>query len=138
MENQSERPVELIRAKGTKGILWRRNPRIGWWGKSSNILVPGAGSLVVLGAVITDAVVAPDHDEPVPDGCSTCMQCLTGCPTGAIIDTGVIDARKCLAWLVQTDGEFLWQTLVHDLCKHCTTYKVCTKHRNQLDVLNRL
>ena len=79
---------------------------IGWWGKSSNILVPGAGSLVVLGAVVTDAVIAPDHDAPVADGCSTCTRCLDGCPTGAIVGPGVIDARKCLAWLVQTDGEF--------------------------------
>ena len=79
---------------------------IGWWGKSSNILVPDAGSLVVLGAVITDAVVEPDHTEPVADGCKTCAQCLTGCPTGAIIEPGVIDARRCLAWLVQTEGMF--------------------------------
>lgn len=79
---------------------------IGWWGKSSNILVPGAGSLVVLGAVITDAVVAPDHDAPVADGCSTCTRCLDGCPTGAIIEPGVIDARRCLAWLVQAEGVF--------------------------------
>lgn len=79
---------------------------IGWWGKSSNILVPGAGSLVVLGAIVTDAVIERDHTEPVADGCSTCTQCLTGCPTGAIIEPGVIDARRCLAWLVQTDGMF--------------------------------
>ncbi len=79
---------------------------IGWWGKSSNILIPGVGSLVVLGAVITDAVVVPDHEAPMADGCSTCTQCLSGCPTGAIIEPGVIDARRCLAWLVQTDGVF--------------------------------
>jgi len=79
---------------------------IGWWGKSSNILIPGAGSLVVLGAVVTDGVIAPDHTEPVSDGCGTCTQCLSGCPTGAIVEPGVIDARRCLAWLVQTDGMF--------------------------------
>lgn len=79
---------------------------IGWWGKSSNILVPGVGSLVVLGAVITDACVEPDHDAPMEDACATCTQCLTGCPTGAIIEPGVIDARRCLAWLVQADGVF--------------------------------
>lgn len=79
---------------------------IGWWGKSSNILVPDAGSLVVLGAVVTDARIEPDHTEPVADGCNTCTQCLSGCPTGAIIEPGVIDARRCLAWLVQTDGMF--------------------------------
>ncbi len=79
---------------------------IGWWGKSSNILVPGVGSLVVLGAVLTDAVVAPDHPEPVADACGACAECLNGCPTGAIIEPGVIDARRCLAWLVQAEGIF--------------------------------
>lgn len=79
---------------------------IGWWGKSSNILVPGVGSLVVLGAVLTDAVVAPDHEAPMDDGCATCSKCISGCPTDAIISPGVVDARRCLAWLVQADGVF--------------------------------
>ena len=79
---------------------------IGWWGKSSNILLPGIGSLVVLGAVVTDAEIAADHDRPVEDGCSNCSQCLSGCPTGAIIEPGVVDARRCLAWLVQAEGIF--------------------------------
>ena len=80
---------------------------IGWWGKNSNILVPGVGSLVVLGAVVTDAPIAPqDPTGGVADGCGSCRQCLDGCPTGAIIAPGAVDARRCLAWLVQTDGVF--------------------------------
>ena len=80
---------------------------IGWWGKNSNILVRGVGSLVVLGAVVTDAPIAPqDPTGGVADGCGSCRQCLDGCPTGAIIAPGTVDARRCLAWLVQTDGVF--------------------------------
>ncbi|MYE56307.1 MAG: tRNA epoxyqueuosine(34) reductase QueG [Acidimicrobiaceae bacterium] len=80
---------------------------IGWWGKNSNILVPGVGSLVVLGAVVTDAPIAPQEPESgVADGCGSCRQCLDGCPTGAIIAPGTVDARRCLAWLVQADGVF--------------------------------
>ena len=80
---------------------------IGWWGKNSNILVPEVGSLVVLGAVVTDAPIAPqDPGGGVADGCGSCRQCLDGCPTGAIIAPGTVDARRCLAWLVQTDGVF--------------------------------
>ena len=40
---------------------------IGWWGKSSNILVPGVGSLVVLGAVLTDAPIAVPEPATVDD-----------------------------------------------------------------------
>ena len=79
---------------------------IGWQGKSANILVPGAGSMVVLGAVVTDAVLCETDPPPVEDGCGSCRQCLDGCPTGAIIAPGVVDARRCLAWLVQADGVF--------------------------------
>ena len=78
---------------------------VGWWGKNSNILVPGIGSGVVLGAVVTDAPIAPP-DAGIADGCGSCRQCLDGCPTGAIIAPGTVDARRCLAWLVQTDGVF--------------------------------
>jgi epoxyqueuosine reductase len=79
---------------------------IGWWGKSSNVLVPGVGSLVVLGSVLTDAPIVVPPAPLVDDGCRSCTQCLDGCPTGAIIEPGVIDAARCLAWLLQTDGAF--------------------------------
>lgn len=79
---------------------------IGWWGKSTNILVRGAGSMVVLGSVITDAPVELTAPEPVSDGCGSCRRCLDECPTGALVAPGVLDARRCLAWLVQADGVF--------------------------------
>jgi epoxyqueuosine reductase len=79
---------------------------IGWWGKSTNILVPGVGSLVVLGSVLTDAPIELAEAPVVADGCSSCTKCLDGCPTGAIVAPGVIDARRCLAWLVQDEGMF--------------------------------
>jgi epoxyqueuosine reductase len=83
---------------------------IGWYGKSANLLVPGAGSFFILGAVVTDA--APDDlggvpdPTPVADGCGTCTRCLDGCPTGAIVGPGVVDARRCLAWSLQVPGPF--------------------------------
>ena len=77
---------------------------LGWWGRNANILVPGHGSWVVLGAVVTDAELAPD--EPLADGCGSCRRCQDGCPTGAIVAPGMVDARRCLAWLVQAEGSF--------------------------------
>ncbi|PIE32720.1 MAG: tRNA epoxyqueuosine(34) reductase QueG [Ilumatobacter coccineus] len=77
---------------------------IGWYGKNSNILVPGAGSYFVLGSIITNA----DYpvSEPEPNRCGKCHRCLDGCPTAAIVAPGVIDANRCLAWLVQQPGDF--------------------------------
>lgn len=77
---------------------------IGWWGHNTNLLVPGHGSWVVLGSVVTDALLPVS--TPVDDGCGPCRRCLDGCPTGAIVAPGVLDARRCLAWLVQAEGTF--------------------------------
>ncbi len=76
---------------------------LGWYGKNANLLLPGEGSWFVLGSIVTDAplVRAPN---PQPDGCGPCRRCLDDCPTGAIVAPGVVDARRCLAWLVQGPG----------------------------------
>jgi epoxyqueuosine reductase len=78
---------------------------LGWYGKNANLLLPGLGSWFVLGAVVTDAPLAPAA-APVDDGCRSCRRCLDGCPTDAIVAPGVVDARRCLAWLVQAAGPF--------------------------------
>jgi epoxyqueuosine reductase len=78
---------------------------IGWYGKNANLLLPGRGSWFVLGSVITDAPLAPG-DGPTADGCGSCTRCIAGCPTGAIVAPGVVDARRCLAWLLQAEGPF--------------------------------
>ncbi len=78
---------------------------LGWYGKNSTVLLPGHGSEFVLGSVVTDADL-PVGDERVADGCGPCRRCVDACPTGAIVAPGVIDARRCLAWLVQATGDF--------------------------------
>jgi epoxyqueuosine reductase len=78
---------------------------LGWYGRNANVLVPGVGSWVVLGSVLTDAPL-PAATTEVPDGCGACTRCLSACPTGAIVAPGVVDARRCLAWLVQAEGVF--------------------------------
>ncbi len=81
-----------------RNVAWRAG--LGWYGKNANLLVPGIGSWVVLGAIVTDAPLVP-NPVPIADGCGTCRRCFDGCPTGAIVAPGVVDARRCLAWLVQ-------------------------------------
>ncbi|MEY3092433.1 MAG: tRNA epoxyqueuosine(34) reductase QueG [Actinomycetota bacterium] len=84
-------------------VAWRAG--LGWWGKNANLLVPGAGSWFVLGSLVTTAPLRATAG-PAPDGCGSCRRCFDDCPTGAIVDSGVVDARRCLAWLVQKPGIF--------------------------------
>jgi epoxyqueuosine reductase len=78
---------------------------IGWWGRNANLLLPGLGSWYVLGSVVTDAAV-PHEPALAVDRCGSCTRCLDSCPTGAITAPGVVDARRCLAWLLQAEGPF--------------------------------
>lgn len=84
-------------------VAWRAG--LGWYGKNANLLLEGLGSWFVLGCVVTTAVLEPTERE-VPDGCGACRRCIDGCPTGAIVEPGVVDARRCLAWLLQKPGTF--------------------------------
>lgn len=104
---------------------------IGWAGKNSNVLVAGRGSWFVLGAVVTDAPYAAG--TPILDQCGPCRRCITGCPTDAIVADGVVDARRCLAWLLQSPSEFPVElrpalgTRIYG-CDDCQT--VCPPSRN--------
>jgi epoxyqueuosine reductase len=82
---------------------------LGWFGKNSLILLPGLGSWFVLGTVVTDADLSPAGSGDPPahgQGCGSCSRCQDACPTGALDEPGVLDARRCLAWLVQSTGSF--------------------------------
>jgi epoxyqueuosine reductase len=82
---------------------WRGG--LGWFGKNANLLIRGAGSLFVLGSVVTSAPLKLSRHTQ-PDGCGSCRTCVDACPTGAIVADGVVDARRCLSWLLQKPGVF--------------------------------
>jgi len=93
---------------------------IGWFGKNANLLLPGAGSFFVLGSIITTAVYQP-NPEPAVDGCGSCVRCLDGCPTQAIIAPGVIDGARCISWVLQKPGPIPveYRVAVHDRIYGC-------------------
>jgi epoxyqueuosine reductase len=76
---------------------------IGWWGKSTMVLTPGAGPWILIGSVITDADLPVG--APMRRNCGTCDACIPACPTGAIVAPGVLDARRCLAAVFQSRGD---------------------------------
>ena len=81
-----------------------RRAGLGWYGKNTCLLIPKKGSRFVLGSVITTAAFAPS--TPVERTCGTCSLCQQACPTGALDTAGQLDARRCLAWLLQAEGVF--------------------------------
>jgi epoxyqueuosine reductase len=75
---------------------------VAWSGKSTMALTPGAGPWFLIGSVVTDLRITPT--QPMARSCGTCTACIPACPTGAIIAPGVLDARLCLAAVLQRPG----------------------------------
>lgn len=73
---------------------------IGWSGKNCSIITPEFGSYVYLGEMITSIPFLPD--TPIEDQCGSCTKCLEACPTGALVQGGQINARRCVSFLTQT------------------------------------
>ena len=76
---------------------WALKAGIGIKGRNGSVIVPGAGTLCFLVEVLTTLEI--EADETVSEECEGCGACLNACPTGALGENGLIDARKCLSYL---------------------------------------
>ncbi|GGD76384.1 tRNA epoxyqueuosine(34) reductase QueG [Lacimicrobium alkaliphilum] len=70
---------------------------LGWTGKHSLTLNREAGSWFFLGELFINLPLPVD--QPVEEGCGSCNACITICPTQAIVEPYVVDARRCISYL---------------------------------------
>lgn len=88
---------------------WAVRAGLGFVGKNGMLIVPGLGSHVVLGEILTDVALAPTAAsvDPTWERCGGCAACLDACPTNAILAPRVVDARLCLSYLtIEKRGPF--------------------------------
>jgi len=71
---------------------------LGWRGKNSLLINKQAGSWFFLGELFVDLPLPIDEPNK-EEGCGKCTACITLCPTGAIVEPYVVDARKCISYL---------------------------------------
>ena len=76
---------------------WSVRAGLGWIGKSTNLITTDHGSWVFLGEIILNIELDCDS-EMVSDHCGSCTACIDACPTSAITEPYVVDARKCISY----------------------------------------
>ena len=114
--------------------IFAKHAGLGWLGKNTLLLNEAYGSWLFLGVIVTSLDLAPSlepAESPPPDLCGNCRQCLDACPTGALIEPYVLDARKCISYLtIELRGSIPeerregigWQVYGCDICQDVCPY----------------
>jgi epoxyqueuosine reductase len=82
--------------------VFARHAGLGWIGKNTLLLNSRLGSWFFLGVILTTLDIPPSlgpAQTAPPDLCGSCTKCIDACPTDALVEPYVMDARLCISYL---------------------------------------
>ena len=102
---------------------WAKLSGLGWVGKNSLLINKNKGSYFFLAEIICDLEL--EYDEPVLNRCGSCTRCIDACPTDAITEAQVIDAKKCISYLTIENKENIPEELSGSLTDSVFGCDIC-------------
>jgi epoxyqueuosine reductase len=76
-----------------------RQAGLGWVGKNTCLIHPENGSFFFIGEILSTAQAPEASVQLMHDFCGNCRRCIDSCPTQALQDDRILDARRCISYL---------------------------------------
>lgn len=119
---------------------------IGWIGKHTNLITKHTGSYFFLGEILLSEALPADPRFRF-DHCGTCNRCQVACPTHALDEAYVLDARRCISYLtIEHEGPIAGELAADmenwvfgcDICQAVCPWNRFSTHTAERDFDNRL